>query len=93
VPVDTGCAKSKASIEKHPETVRNSGERSITPFVDHTTACNIYHHEAVKPGNAERTNKKCAATTGVIANAAGKDPPQFYPGDGRTLFVGLEWKQ
>ncbi|MEN3292284.1 MAG: iron complex outerrane recepter protein [Burkholderiales bacterium] len=38
-------------------------------------------------------NKKYAATTGVIANAAGRDMPQFYPGDGRTFFVGLEWKQ
>jgi iron complex outermembrane receptor protein len=38
-------------------------------------------------------NKKYAATTGVIANAAGSDQAQFYPGDGRMMFVGLEWRQ
>ncbi|MEN3365293.1 MAG: iron complex outerrane recepter protein [Burkholderiales bacterium] len=38
-------------------------------------------------------DKKYAATTGVIANAGGRDMPQFFPGDGRMLFVGLEWKQ
>jgi iron complex outermembrane receptor protein len=38
-------------------------------------------------------NKKYAATTGVIADAMGRDQTQFYPGDGRMVFVGLEWKQ
>jgi iron complex outermembrane receptor protein len=38
-------------------------------------------------------DRKYAATTGVVANAGGRDQPQFYPGDGRMLFVGLEWRQ
>lgn len=39
------------------------------------------------------TGKKYAATTGVIANAGGVDSRQFNPGLGRSVFVGLEWKQ
>ena len=38
------------------------------------------------------TNKTYAATTGVIADAKGKDSSQFLPGDGRSVFAGLEWK-
>jgi iron complex outermembrane receptor protein len=38
-------------------------------------------------------DKKYAATTGVIANAGGIDSRQFNPGLGRSVFVGLEWKQ
>lgn len=38
-------------------------------------------------------NKKYVATTGVIANAGGIDSRQFNPGLGRSVFVGLEWKQ
>lgn len=38
-------------------------------------------------------DKKYAATTGVIANAGGIDSRQFNPGLGRSMFVGLEWKQ
>ncbi|MDB5726857.1 MAG: tonB dependent receptor family protein [Noviherbaspirillum sp.] len=38
-------------------------------------------------------DKKYAATTGVVANAAGRDQAQFFPGDGRMVSVGLEWKQ
>jgi iron complex outermembrane receptor protein len=38
------------------------------------------------------TNETYAATTGVIANAGGNDAAQFLPGDGRSVFVGLEWK-
>jgi iron complex outermembrane receptor protein len=38
-------------------------------------------------------NKKYTATTGVIANAGGVDSRQFNPGLGRSVFVGLEWKQ
>ncbi len=33
-----------------------------------------------------------AATTGVIENAAGRDQPQFLPGDARALFAGLEYR-
>lgn len=39
------------------------------------------------------TGKKYTATTGVIANAGGVDSRQFNPGLGRSVFVGLEWKQ
>jgi iron complex outermembrane recepter protein len=38
------------------------------------------------------TDKKYAATTGVIENAAGLDQPQFLPGDARSLFTGLEYR-
>ena len=38
------------------------------------------------------TNKTYAATTGVIANAGGADSRNFLPGDGRSVFAGLEWK-
>jgi iron complex outermembrane receptor protein len=37
-------------------------------------------------------NKHYVATTGVIANARGLDQPQFWPGDGRAVYVGLEWR-
>ena len=33
-----------------------------------------------------------AATTGVIADAKGADSRNFLPGDGRSVFMGLEWK-
>jgi len=38
------------------------------------------------------TDENYAATTGVIANANGADSRNFLPGDGRSLFAGLEWK-
>jgi len=38
------------------------------------------------------TNKTYAATHGVIDNAGGVDQRQFLPGDGRSVFAGLEWK-
>jgi iron complex outermembrane recepter protein len=38
------------------------------------------------------TDKKYAATTNVIANAAGLDSQQFFPGDSRGFFGGVEWK-
>jgi iron complex outermembrane receptor protein len=37
-------------------------------------------------------DKKYAATTGVIENAAGADQAQFLPGDGRGLFGGIEYR-
>lgn len=37
-------------------------------------------------------NKRYAATTGVIIDAAGIDRAQFLPGDGRAFYAGLEWK-
>ncbi len=38
------------------------------------------------------TDEKFAATTGVIENAGGVDQRQFLPGDGRSVFGGIEWK-
>lgn len=38
------------------------------------------------------TDEIYVATTGVIANAAGADSRQFLPGDGRSLFAGIEWR-
>lgn len=38
------------------------------------------------------TDEKYAATTNVIANAGGVDSQQFFPGDGRGYFGGIEWK-
>lgn len=38
------------------------------------------------------TDKTYAATTGVIADAAGVDSAQFLPGDGASVFIGTEWR-
>lgn len=38
------------------------------------------------------TNETYAATTGVINNAGGRDSAQFLPGDGRSVFSGIEFK-
>lgn len=38
------------------------------------------------------SDKTYIATTGVVANARGQDAALFMPGDGRSLYVGLEWK-
>ena len=38
------------------------------------------------------TDEKYTATTNVIANARGVDSQQFFPGDGRGYFGGIEWK-
>lgn len=38
------------------------------------------------------TNKKYAATTGVIADAGGMDSAQFLPGDGASVYAGFEWR-
>jgi len=37
-------------------------------------------------------DKKYAATTGVIENAAGADQTQFLPGDGRSFYAGVEFR-
>lgn len=37
-------------------------------------------------------DKIYTATTGVIETAAGRDQPQFLPGDGRSFFAGAELK-
>jgi len=37
-------------------------------------------------------DRKYAATTGVIEDAAGIDRAQFLPGDGRSFYAGLEWR-
>ncbi|SCX26855.1 TonB-dependent receptor family protein [Nitrosomonas eutropha] len=38
------------------------------------------------------TDRKYAATTGVVENARGIDQAQFLPGDGRSFFAGLEYR-
>lgn len=38
------------------------------------------------------TDKRYAATTGVIPRAGGLDAAEFFPGDGRSFFGGIEWK-
>ncbi|MBL8298881.1 MAG: TonB-dependent receptor [Rhodanobacteraceae bacterium] len=38
-------------------------------------------------------DRRYAATTGVIANARGQDSRQFLPGDGRSVYFGLEWQR
>ncbi len=38
------------------------------------------------------TDETYAATTGVIANARGLDTAQFYPGDGRAFYGGVEYR-
>jgi iron complex outermembrane recepter protein len=38
------------------------------------------------------TDEIHAATHGVIDNASGIDQRQFLPGDGRSVFAGIEWK-
>jgi hypothetical protein len=35
---------------------------------------------------------KDAATTGVIADARGRDSAQLLPGDGRSFFAGIDWR-
>lgn len=37
-------------------------------------------------------NRNYIATTGVIANANGRDQAQFLPGDGRAVYAGLDWQ-
>ncbi|MCW5625331.1 MAG: TonB-dependent receptor [Burkholderiales bacterium] len=38
------------------------------------------------------TDERYAASTGVIATAGGLDSRQFLPGDGRSIYGGIEWK-
>ncbi|WP_449433213.1 TonB-dependent receptor family protein [Pseudomonas putida] len=38
------------------------------------------------------SDKTYVATTGVIADAKGQDSAQFLPGDGQSVFFGLEWR-
>jgi len=38
------------------------------------------------------TNQIYAATTGVIADARGRDSAQFLPGDGRSIYAGMEFR-
>jgi iron complex outermembrane recepter protein len=39
------------------------------------------------------TDRKYAATTGLVADAGGLDSRQFLPGDGVSFFAGVEWRQ
>ena len=38
------------------------------------------------------TDEVYAATTGVVADARGRDSAQFLPGDGASLFAGIEYR-
>lgn len=38
-------------------------------------------------------DRRYAASTGAIADARGQDSRQFLPGDGRSVFAGLEWRR
>jgi iron complex outermembrane recepter protein len=38
------------------------------------------------------TDETYAATTGAIENAAGADSAQFLPGDGRSVYAGIEYR-
>jgi iron complex outermembrane receptor protein len=38
------------------------------------------------------TDRQYAATTNVIVDAGGLDGAQFFPGDGRSFYAGIEWK-
>jgi iron complex outermembrane receptor protein len=38
------------------------------------------------------SNVKYAGSTGVIATANGQDSAQFWPGDGRSVYAGIEWR-
>ena len=38
------------------------------------------------------SNTTYAATTGVIANAGGRDSAQFLPGDGRSVYAGVDYR-
>ncbi len=38
------------------------------------------------------TNEIYSATHGVLDNAAGVDQRQFLPGDGRSVYAGIEWR-
>jgi iron complex outermembrane receptor protein len=37
-------------------------------------------------------NRRYVATTGVIADARGADVAQFFPGDGRAVYAGIDWR-
>lgn len=37
-------------------------------------------------------DKRWIASTGVVANAGGRDGRNFLPGEGRSIYVGLEWR-
>ncbi len=37
------------------------------------------------------TDQTYTATTGVIADAKGRDSSQFMPGDGITVYGGFKW--
>ncbi len=37
-------------------------------------------------------DRRYAASTGVVADARGQDIAQFLPGDGRSVYAGIEWR-
>ncbi|MCW7538632.1 TonB-dependent receptor [Aquabacterium sp. A7-Y] len=37
-------------------------------------------------------DRRYVATTGVVRDARGRDTAQFLPGDGRSVYAGIDWK-
>ena len=78
----------------------------VKAFIDHrnTFAADPYALMGLRVGRRQEkglswfvevrnlTDQIYAATTGVIENAKGKDQRQFLPGEGRSLYGGVEWK-
>lgn len=78
----------------------------VKSFIDHrnTFAANPYALCGFKFGQRRETgfswfiearnltDEKYATTTGVIEDAKWTDQTQFLPGEGRSLFGGVEWK-
>jgi iron complex outermembrane receptor protein len=38
------------------------------------------------------SDRRYVATTGVVRDAGGSDTAQFFPGDGRALYAGIDWR-
>ena len=38
------------------------------------------------------SDKRYAATTGIVRDAGGADAAQFLPGDGRAIYAGIDWR-
>jgi len=78
----------------------------VKAFIDHrnTFAADPYALMGLRVGRRQEkglswfveirnlTDQIYAATTGVIENAKGKDQRQFLPGEGRSLYGGVEWR-
>jgi len=41
---------------------------------------------------AQCSSRNYAATTGVARTLAGADGPQFFSGDGQSIYTGVQWQ-